>query len=327
MILKSYELNKINTSINNIILFYGQNQGAKEEAIASLVKSRRENILKYDEKEILDNEINFYENILSKSLFEDKKTVIINRASDKIFKIIEVINEKNLEDLLLLIEAKNLEKKSKLRTFIEKSKKYICTPFYQDESNVLSKIFYNFLKENNISISNENMNLVINRCNGDRGILKNELTKIKFFTLYKKKLTTENLYKLTNLIENHSISELIDNTLAKNKQKTISIINENNLSADDCVIITRVFLQKCKKLLNLIKDYNQNKDLNKTISNAKPPIFWKDKEIVKRQITKWKMQDIYNLIFDLNEIELQIKKNFNSSVNIVMNFLLEKAEN
>ena len=327
MILKSYELNKINTSINNIILFYGQNQGAKEEAIANLVKSRRENILKYDEKEILDNEINFYENILSKSLFEDKKTVIINRASDKIFKIIEAINEKNLEDLLLLIEAKNLEKKSKLRTFIEKSKKYICIPFYQDESKVLSKIFYDFLKENNISISNENINLVINRCNGDRGILKNELTKIKFFTLYKKKLTTENLYKITNLIENHSISELIDNTLAKNKQKTISIINENNLSADDCVIITRVFLQKCKKLLNLIKDYNQNRDLNKTILNAKPPIFWKDKEIVKRQITKWKMQDVYNLIFDLNEIELQIKKNFNSSVNIVMNFLLEKAEN
>ena len=327
MILKSYELNKINTSINNIILFYGQNQGAKEEAIANLVKSSKENILKYDEKEILDNEISFYENILSKSLFEDKKIVIINRASDKIFKIIEVINEKNLEDLLLLIEAKNLEKKSKLRTFIEKSKKYICIPFYQDESNILSKIFYNFLKENNISISNENMNVVINRCNGDRGILKNELTKIKFFTLYKKKLTTENLSKLTNLIENHSISELIDNTLAKNKQKTISIINENNLSDDDCVIIIRVFLQKCKKLLNLVKDYNHNKDLNKTILNSKPAIFWKDKEIVKRQITKWKIQDVYNLIFDLNEIELQIKKNFNSSVNIVMNFLLEKAEN
>ncbi len=187
MILKSYELNKINTNNNNIILFYGQNQGAKEEAILNIVKGSNENILKYDEKEILDNENTFYENILSKSLFEDKKTVIINRASDKIFRIIEEIKEKNLEDLLLLIEAKNLEKKSKLRTFIEKSKKYICIPFYQDESNVLSKIFDNFLKENSIPISKENMNLVINRCNGDRGILKNELTKIKFFTLYKKK--------------------------------------------------------------------------------------------------------------------------------------------
>ena len=327
MILKAYEVNKINTSINNIILFYGQNQGAKEEAILDLVKNRKENLQKYDEKQILENEDIFYENILSKSLFDDKKAVIINRVSDKLFKIIENIAEKNLEDLLLLIEANNLDKRSKLRLFIEKSKKYICIPFYQDDSSILSKLFYNFIKENNLSISNENMNVVINRCNGDRGILKNELTKIKFFSLNKKKLTTENLFKLTNLIENHSISELIDNALAKNKTKIISIINENNLSSDDCIIISRIFLQKCKKLLKLIIDYTQNKDLNKTILNAKPPIFWKEKEIVKKQIISWKIEELYKLIFDLNEVELQIKKNYDSSVNIIMDFILEKATN
>ena len=124
MILKAYEVNKINTKINNIILFYGQNQGAKEEVILNFVKNRKENLQKYDEKQILENENLFYENILSKSLFEDNKTVIINRASDKIFKIIENIAEKNLEDLLLIIEANNLDKRSKLRLFIEKSKKY-----------------------------------------------------------------------------------------------------------------------------------------------------------------------------------------------------------
>ena len=327
MILKAYEVNKINTNDNNIILFYGQNQGAKEEVIFNIVKNRKENLQKYDEKQILENEDIFYENILSKSLFEDNKTVIINRASDKIFKIIENIAEKNLEDLLLLIEANSLDKKSKLRLFVEKNKKYICVPFYQDENSVLSKLFYNFTKENNISISNENMNLVINRCNGDRGILKNELSKIKFFSLNKKKITTADLFKLTNLIENHSISELIDNTLAKNKTKIISIINENNLSSDECIIISRIFLQKCKKLLKLVIDYNQNNDLNKTILNAKPPIFWKDKEIIKRQITKWKINEMYELIFELSKIELQIKKNYDSSVNIILNFLLEKASN
>ncbi len=325
MILKAYEVNKINTKINNIILFYGQNQGAKEEVILNFVKNRKENLQKYDEKQILENENLFYENILSKSLFEDNKTVIINRASDKIFKIIENIAEKNLEDLLLIIEANNLDKRSKLRLFIEKSKKYICVPFYQDDNSVLSKLFYNFVKENNLSISNENMNFVINRCNADKGILKNELAKIKFFSLNKKKLTTENLFKLTNLIENHSISELIDNALAKNKTKVISIINENNLSSDESVVISRIFLQKCKRLLKLITNYTQNKDLNKTILSAKPPIFWKEKEIVKKQIISWKIRELYKLIFDLNEIEFQIKKNYDSSVNIIMNFVLEKA--
>ena len=325
MILKAYEVNKINTKINNIILFYGQNQGAKEEVILNFLKNRKENLQKYDEKQILENEDLFYENILSKSLFEDNKTVIINRASDKIFKIIEKIAERNLEELLIIIEASNLEKRSKLRSFIEKSKKYICVPFYQDDSSVLSKLFYNFIKENNLSISNENMNVIINRCNGDRGILKNELTKIKFFSLNKKKLTTDNIFKLTNLIENHSISELIDHTLAKNKTKIISIINLSNF-LHFCKKILDIIIQSSElKLFSLIIDYTQNKNLNKTILNAKPPIFWKDKEIVKKQIISWKIEELYKLIFDLNEIEFQIKRNYDSSVNIIMNFVLEKA--
>ncbi len=325
MILKAYEISKINTNINKIILFYGQNQGAKEEGISRLIDDKKENIIKYDEKQIIENQDIFYENILSKSLFDENKIVIINRATDKIFKIIEDLNENKLDDILLIIEANNLDKKSKLRSFIEKSKSYICVPFYQDENSMLSKIFYNFLKENNLSISNENINLILSRCNGDRGILKNELNKIKFYSLKNKKLTTENILKLTNLIENHSISELIDNCLAKNRTKTISILNENNLNPDECVVITRTFLQKCKRLQKLALDYNHNKDLNKTIMNAKPPVFWKDKEIIKKQITKWKIEQINKLIFELNFIELQIKKNYNNSLNIIMNFILENV--
>ena len=96
MILKSYEINKINQNINHLILFYGKNEGLKNEALNILIKDKN-NISNYEEKEILDNENNFIENILSKSLFEPQKFIIIKRATDKILKIIETLHLKNLK--------------------------------------------------------------------------------------------------------------------------------------------------------------------------------------------------------------------------------------
>jgi len=321
MILKSYELKKLNLELNRIILFYGKNEGLKNEAIDILIKDRS-NILNYEEKEILDNENNFIETILSKSLFEPQKFVIVKRTTDKILKIIETLNLKNLEDTKIILNSENLEKKSKLRSFFEKEKKLICIPFYPDNDQTLTKLAYNFLRNKEISISPLNINLIVNKCTGDRETLINELQKIEYFSKNGRKIDSESISKLINLNENHSISELIDNCLAKNKKKLISILNENNFSNEDCIIITRSFIIKAKKLLALSKEFEANKNIDLTISSAKPPIFWKEKEIIKQQIYKWKSKNIKQLIYALSEIELQIKKNINNSVNLITDFIL-----
>ncbi len=138
----------------------------------------------------------------------------------------------------------------------------------------MSKIAYNFLKEKNLSLSQSNINLIINKCNGDREILVNELTKIDNFSKNGKKVNNENINKLINLAENYSINELIDNCLAKNKKKVINILNENNFNNEDCVQITRTFLIKSKRILHLSKEFEKNKNMELTISSARPPIFW-----------------------------------------------------
>ena len=121
MIIKSYEIEKINTNKDCLFLFYGKNDGLKNEAIEILNKDKN-NISNYEEKEILDNENNFIETILSKSLFDPQKFIIIKRATDKIIKIIEILHLKNLEDTTIILNSDNLEKKSKLRSFFEKDK-------------------------------------------------------------------------------------------------------------------------------------------------------------------------------------------------------------
>ena len=321
MILKSYEINKINKQINQLILFYGKNNGLKNEALIALIKDEN-NTQNYEEKEILDNENDFIENILSKSLFEKKKIIVIKRTTDKILKVIETLHLKNLEDTTIILNSDNLEKRSKLRSLFEKDKKLVCVPFYPDNDQTLSKLAYNFLSNKKISLSPSNINLIVSKCSGDREVLINELQKIEYFSKNGKKINSETISKLINLNENHSITELIDNCLTQNKKKIISILNENNFSNEDCIIIIRSFIIKAKKLLVLSKTYETNKNIDLTISLAKPPIFWKEKEITKQQIQKWKPKNIKNLIYALSEIELKIKKNINNSINLITDFIL-----
>ena len=324
MIIKSFEINKINLNLNNLFLFYGKNEGFKNEVTKNILKNKS-NIINYEEKEILENEDNFVEDLLTKSLFDKEKTIIIKRATDKILKVLEKITERNIEDIKIILNSDVLEKKSKLRSFFEKNKTLICVPFYPDNNQTLSKLAYSFLRDKKISISSSNINLIINKCIGDREKLINELQKIEFFSRNGKKIDNENISKLVNLNENHNISELIDNCLAKNKKKIISILNENNFSNEDCIIIIRFFIIKAKKLLTLSKAFESNKNIDLTISSAKPPIFWKEKEITKLQIYKWKSKNIKQLIYALSEVELQIKKNINNSINLITDFILSQS--
>ena len=323
MIKKSSEVNKIDVNINNFILLYGKNEGQINEFKNIILKDFGET-LNYDEREILNNPSTFLESILSSSLFESKKIILIKRATDKILNVIQEIDTKNLNDIIIL-HSGNLDKKSKLRSYFEKSKMHICVAFYPDNEQTLSRICINFFKKNNISISQSNINLIVNKCNADRGILKNELNKIKFYSKEGKKINEEDILKLINLSEDYSISELIDNCLAKNKKKTISILNENNFTNEDCVLITRTFLNKAKRILKLSTEFEKNNNINLTIDTAKPPIFWKDKEITKQQIYKWKPLMLKELICKINEEELIIKKNLINSINLITNFILEQV--
>ena len=324
MILKTFELNKI-TDKATFFLLYGKNEGLKTECINEILKKNDGKIFNYDEKQIKDEIENFYENILSGSLFENSKIIIINRASDKIVEIIQELINRNIANTKIIINADILEKKSKLRSLFEKKQDLICIPTYPDNNDTLSKLSATFFRKENITISQQNINLIIEKCNGDRNSLKNELNKIKNYLINKKKISSEEILKIINLSENYELSELIDNCLAKNKNKVTNILNENNYNSDDSIIILRTFLSKAKRILKLAVQLEQNKDIYKTINAARPPIFWKDKEIVKIQLNKWKPNQIKRLINDISNVELEIKNNYNNSIIIITNFIFEQS--
>ena len=323
MILKFFEIDKINLNKSKMILFYGKNEGLKTEAIKKIIKINKVSI--YEEKEILNDTNNFMEQILSKSLFEKEKFLIIKRVTDKILNVIKEIINKKIDDIIVIINADLLEKKSKLRSFFEKEKQLICIAFYPDTEQALIKFAYNYFQNLKISMSAENINFIVSKCNGDRQILLNELNKLENYMIGKKNISTEEINKITNLFENHSVSELIDNCLIRNKKKTVKILNENNFSNEDCILITRTFLNKLKRILILSNELQKNQNIDLTLSSAKPPIFWKDKEIIKQQIFQLKPKKIKKLIYQTSELEFLVKKNIGNSLNLVTNFVLEQT--
>jgi len=327
MILKLAELNKLKLENYTFYLFYGDNEGLKEETIRKFFEKKYQNkIHRYEEKEILDNINDFYNTVLTKSFFDNEKLIIISRVSDKVRAIIEELIEKKPDDIQFILNSKNLEKKSNLRKLFEKEKSIICIPFYEDNNQTLNSIVSEFFRNKKIPISQQLINILIERCRGDRKNLNNELQKVEGFSLSKKSITSQEIIKLTNLADNYSASELIDHSLAKNTRKTVTILNENNYSDEDNIIIIRTLLTKLKRLVKIYELVDEKNNIDQAVASFKPPIFWKDKPLVTQQMLSWKKNQLENLIYESNEIELLIKKNSSVAKNILSDFIINNSK-
>ena len=327
MILKLLELNKLKLNNHNFYLFYGDNEGLKEETIKNFFeKNYLDKIHRYEEKEILDNTFSFFNTVLTKSFFDNKKLIIINRATDKIKTIIEELADKNPDEIQFILNSKNLEKKSNLRKLFEKEKNIVCVAFYEDNNQTLNAIISQFFRNKKIPLSQQLINILIERSRGDRKNLNNELQKIEAFSLNRKSITLQEIIKLTNLADNYSASELVDYSLAKNSKKTFTILNENNYSDEDNIMVIRTLLAKLKRLLKIHELLDKKNNIDQAVSSFKPPIFWKDKPLVTQQIMSWGINELKNLIYESNEIELLIKKNSTIGKNILSDFIINNSK-
>jgi len=339
MIIKSYEINKnkLNLLKYNFILMYGENFGLKKdikEIFINNLKPSDKNIeiISLYENEISEKEENFYNLIYSGSLFSNKKIIIINEATDKIMKQINDIYEKYPENVFLIFLADILEKKSKLRNFFETNKKTVCIPCYLDSDRDLQFIARSELNKIKISSSTEIINLLVEKSNGDRNNLKNEIEKIKSFSLNKGKIDIDDLKSLINFSGDYKFDIFINECLSGNIQQYKKIISELYNSAVNQILLLRILSSKTQRLLRIKQQEKNTKidNLDSLISSVKPAIFWKEKPVVKKQLTLWKTSDLKEMINEINKTEFMCKKNPNISKAILFNFFSQtclKANN
>ena len=327
MIVKSYEIQKnLSKFINyNLFLLYGENEGLKKEIKENFKKllNKRKNtteVLSFYENNINENEDNFYNTIFSGSLFSNKKIIIINDATDKIVEKIEAISEKNLENIYFIIFASVLEKKSKLRNFFEKSSISLCIPCYLDNNRDLEMIVSHELKESGVILPREIVNLLIEKSNYDRGNLRNEINKIKLFSLNKKKINIEEIYEIINFSGEYKSDIFINECLCGNILQYKKILNEVYANTINQVFLLRILSNKIHRLLKMKEAESEYSSVDNLLNESKPPIFWKEKPLVKKQISIWNLKDLKKLINEINETELLCKKNPYSSKIIFFNF-------
>ncbi|MAR57412.1 MAG: DNA polymerase III subunit delta [Rickettsiales bacterium] len=326
MIIKSFQLNDIKKTNSNYFLLYGKNEGQKDEIIKECFFANfKGEIINYDESQILDNKDIFFETCMNESLFEDKKIIHISRVTSKIYEIIKELISKDIANKKIILNSDLLEKRSKLRQLFETEKDLVCVAVYEDNNVSLFKIANEYFKKNNISISSENINLIIENCSGDRRNLKNEMNKIYNFCSNKNKITRGEILKLINSHENNNFFDLVDYCLAKNNKKVVSIINSNIFNKNDSIIIIRSFLSRLKRLIYLKKLFLEIGDIKETVNKFKPAIFWKDKDIAQQQMKNWSYDEVYQMLSEINAIEINYKKNYELSHNLIFDFIFSKS--
>jgi len=338
MIVKSYEIQKKRDVIlkYNLFLLYGENIGLKKDIKKNIqfeIKKNNNNSVEISslyENDILENTNDFYNSIYSGSLFGNTKIITVNNATDKITSLIEDITGKYPGNVIIIILSEILEKKSKLRNFFEKNEKTLCIPCYLDTSRDLEIIIINEFRKNNINLSRESINLLIEKSNFDRNNLRNEIEKIKAYTLDKKSADFDEIKDLINFSGGHKTDNLINECLSGNITQYKKILSEFYINTVNQIFLLRILSNKMRRLLNM-KEMESNYDnLDSLLNASKPPIFWKEKPIVKKQLTVWNIKRLEKTIDEINNIELLCKKNPQISKIVFFNFFSEvckKASN
>jgi len=325
MLIKSYEILKKDLNFLNSFLIYGENTGLKQDIVKSVIELKEKKNIKYkqfkfEEEEIIKNQNDFFNLIFSGSLFDKKKVIFVNRTTDRLFNLISEISKKDIKDILIFFEADQLEKKSKIRNLFEKDKNLVCIACYQDNNFDLIKIINDEIKQTKIKLSTESINLLIERASGDRNNLRNEVNKLKSFALDKQMVSYDQVKELTNMVGNYQNDYIVNICLNGDKKKLNKILRENNFSFEDFLILLKIFSKKIHRLLKIKIFSRLEKNLDQIFNQIRPPIFWKEKEDVKKQVRLWNEKKLNLIIKKINEIELNCKKNHELATNITLDF-------
>ena len=323
MIVKSFilenDLKKLNDQKS--YLFYGVNLGLKKK-FKNSYKSLNKNqlLINLNQDEILKNNELILNELSNASLFEEKKIIFIENASDKIYDFFETLVNKIKENKIIIF-SENLEKKSKLRSFFEKSKDFVAVPCYEDNELTIKKIILNELKDFK-GLSNQNINLILENVGLDRIKLNNELSKIiSFFKT--KEINAIKLEALLNIKFNEDFNLLKDYAIVGDKLKTNKLLSDTFIENEKNILYLNIINQRMNKL-SIVLENSQNSNIETAITQLRPPIFWKDKPIFLLQLKKWSLKKINQVLSKSYLLEKKIKSNnsVNSSI-LIRNFLLE----
>ena len=309
MILKSYivEQNLDILKDYQATLIYGENNGIKNDIKEKIKNQNKDSeIINFFENDVIASDF-LYENIVNESLFIKKKIIFIHESSDKIFdKILECLEKEN-NNIEIYILSENLDKKSKLRNWFEKTKKLAILPCYKDNEKTLS-VYINKQLRDYTGLTGEVISLIINNSNMDRMIIKDELLKIQGF-FKEKKINKEQVIEILNIKNNGAFEDIRDKALSGEKRRINQLLSETEILSEEVYFYLNNLNYRIMRLHEIIEKSEGNKNnYEQILENLKPPIFWKDKSIIIQQLEKWTQKKLEEMITKIGKTEILMKK-------------------
>ena len=305
MIYKSYLIEKNINIDKKLFLFFGENLGLINDFKKKIKYQNKESeIINFIQDELIIDTNKLFNEIANISLFEKEKIIFIEQVNDKVFEVIEEIVPR-IENQKIYLFSNVLEKKSKIRNFFEKSNLCAAVACYQDNEITLKKIITEKLKGYE-GLTTQNINLILSNVSLDRIKLNNELEKVATF-FEDKIINYEKLQILLNISTNEDFNLLRDQALLGNKVKTNKLLGDTTIENDKIVFYLNIINQRLRRLSEV--NAKKASDLENSINELKPPIFWKDKPNFILQAKKWSLSKIRKVQEKTFNLEVMIKAN------------------
>ena len=328
MIFKSFGLNFKDLLKKPLILIYGENLSLISEIEEKIIEESKENlslsIKRYQEEYILSNLEVFDQLVGSNSLFGEKELIIISKSTDKLLDILDE-NIITLNEKKILILSDPLTKKSKLRLLAETSNNFACIACYNDTQEQLQSILSQKFKDNKIIASREFVNSLFETNSMNRQDINDAINKIQLIqksTIVDEK-TLKTIFYSTSEDNNF---EIINFCLLGDKKNINRVLGNIYLQGINFNEILSALKYKTNKLIEILESNNNNTGLSQLVDNYKPPIFWKEKNMVKEQLKRWTKSELCKLMDIIYEIEISCKKNYETSSTILQNFIVGASD-
>ena len=327
MIVKSFGVNFKELLKKNFTLLYGENSSFIFEIEQKIIKEAKNNnglvVKKYQEEYFLQNKDVFEQFINSESLFGDQELVIISESTDKILEIFDnTIASTNNKKIIFLSSL--LTKRSKLRNLAETETDFNCIACYDDTPVQLQSILLQKLKDNKISVSREFLNSIFEVNSLNRQDINDAITKIQLIQSTSN-IKEENLKNIFYSSSHNDNFEIINFCLLGDKKNINKVLSNIYIQGINFNEILAALKYKVNKLIEISVSNTSDLNVNQLVENYKPPIFWKEKNMVKEQLRRWTNGELNKLMEIIYETEINCKKNYEISNTILQQFIVSTS--
>lgn len=242
------------------------------------------------------------------SFLGGRKLIRVRFATEKIFPALEILLDSDMKmDHFLIIEAGDLDTKSKLRNHAEKSEKMASIACYEQDIPMLTSVIQEMLRQDGFRADPDILYFLATQLGNNRLMLNLEIDKLKLYMGTEKHIAIDDVRaSLSNQLESfldEPAYAAADGNYAELDMLLSRLFNQTMMP----VAILRGAQNHFTRLLQVKTQIEKKVSLDSAIASLRPPLFFKSKPQFTKQLQFWKVGTLQQALELLMEAEQACK--------------------